>query len=95
MILNIDNEMKLSLVSRKAEEGNKLKILMSQRIKSSPIVIRIESITMIDYVPVIKGVCIIPEKFDICSTVELSAVINKEGVHIKTNTINVNMKGGN
>lgn len=95
MILNIDNEMKLSLVSRKAEEGNKVKILMSQGIKRNQIVVRIESITMIDYVPVINGVCIIPEKFDICSTVELSAVINKEGIYIKTNKINVNMKGGN
>ena len=94
MVLNIDNEMRLSLVSRKAEEGNKIKILMSQGIKSSPIVLHIESITMVDYVPVINGVCIVPEKYDICSNIELSAVINKEGVNIKTNTINVNMKGG-
>ena len=93
MVLNIDDEMGLKAISNKINEGNAVKFIISQKVKRNPIVLRIESITMVDYIPVINSVATIPEKFNACSTVELSAIINKSGTHIETNRIRVRMKG--
>lgn len=92
LVLNISDEYKLKVISRKIDEGNEVKFTMSQKMKKNPIVLKIESITMEEYVPVIKGIAIIPEKFNVCSTINISAIINKSGKHIETNSERVRMK---
>ena len=73
MVMSIDEEMKqLNVISRKTNEENVVRFALPQKVKRNPIVLRIESITMLEYVPVINGSAKIPDKFDVCSNINVT-----------------------
>lgn len=96
MVLNVDKKYNLT-ITNKEKERNKINVVIAKELKQCPAVLRIESITMIDYVAIKRGIAIIPSKFDICNELELSVVLSDETdlkTNIETNRIKVSMKGG-
>lgn len=92
MKLYVDENMNLTITEH--DQKNVVNVALSSTYKKCKSALRIESITMIDYMPVINGIAVIPHSFDVCKNINLSVIVNYNNENIETNRINISMKGG-
>lgn len=93
MVLFVDKNNRLSKISE-AREDKEVDVTFTSTVRNLPHVLKVDSLTMEDYIPLVNKKCRIPDKFNICDSIELSVITKENGENYSTNKITINMKGG-
>ena len=94
MVLFVDKNNRLSKISETREGDKEVGVTFTSVVRKLPHVLRVDSLTMEDYIPLVNKRCRIPDKFNICDSIELSVITKENGENYSTNKITINMKGG-
>lgn len=94
MVLFVDKNNRLSKISETREGDKEVEVTFTSAVRKLPHVLRVDSLTMEDYIPLVNKRCRIPDKFAICDSIELSVITKENGENYSTNKITINMKGG-
>lgn len=94
MTIDINENMDIKIISGSGKVINKtISFVLADKIKRNPCVVKFESLTMVEYIPIIHAKATIPDKFNICSYCELSVIVNKSGNYFETDAIRIRLKG--
>lgn len=94
MTIDINENMDIKIISGSGKVTNKtISFVLADKIKRNPCVVKVESLTMVEYIPIIHARATIPDKFNICSYCELSVIVNKSGNYFETDAIRIRLKG--
>ena len=94
MVLFVDKNNRLSKISETRAGDKEIEVTFVSAVRNFPHVLKVDSLTMEEYIPLINKRCRIPDKFDICDSIELSVITKENGENYSTNKITINMKGG-
>ena len=94
MVLFVDKNNRLSKISETREGDKEVEVTFTSFVRNFPHVLKVDSLTMEDYIPLVNKRCRIPDKFNICDSIELSVITKENGENYSTNKITINMKGG-
>lgn len=94
MVLFVDKNNRLSKISETREGDKEVEVTFVSATRNLPHVLKVDSLTMEDYIPLVNKKCRIPDKFNICDNIELSVITKENGENYSTNKITINMKGG-
>lgn len=94
MVLFVDKNNRLSKISEAREGDKEVEVKFTSTVRNLPHVLKVESLTMEDYIPLVNKKCRIPDKFNICDSIDLSVITKENEENYSTNKITVNMKGG-
>ena len=94
MVLFVDKNNRLSKISETREGDKEVEVTFTSAVRNLPHVLKVDSLTMEDYIPLVNKRCRIPDKFNICDNIELSVITKENGENYSTNKITINMKGG-
>ena len=94
MVLFVDKNNRLSKISETREGDKEVEVTFVSAARNLPHVLKVDSLTMEDYIPLVNKRCRIPAKFNICDSIELSVITKENGENYSTNKITINMKGG-
>lgn len=94
MVLFVDKNNRLSKISETREGDKEVEVTFMSAVRNLPHVLKVDSLTMEDYIPLVNKRCRIPDKFNICDSIELSGITKENGENYSTNKITINMKGG-
>nr|DAQ46420.1 MAG TPA: hypothetical protein [Caudoviricetes sp.] len=94
MVLFVDKNNRLSKISETREGDKEVEVTFTSAVRNLPHVLKVDSLTMEDYIPLVNKRCRIPDKFNICDSIELSVITKENGENYSTNKITINMKGG-
>lgn len=94
MVLFVDKNNRLSKISETREGDKEVEVTFVSAARNLPHVLKVDSLTMEDYIPLVNKKCRIPDKFNICDNIELSVITKENGENYSTNKITINMKGG-
>lgn len=93
MVLFVDKNNRLSKISETRAGDKEIEVTFVSAVRNLPHVLKVDSLTMEEHIPLINKRCRIPDKFDICDSIELSVITKKNGENYSTNKITINMKG--
>jgi hypothetical protein len=92
MVLFVDRNNRLSKISETRVEDKEVEVAFISTLRNFSHILKIESLTMEEYIPLMNKRCKIPDKFNICENVEVSVITKINGENRSTNKITINMR---